>query len=162
MAQNIEIIETERLLLRGIDVADAEQIVNWRSKPDVYMYFKSPHQITLDEHLNWYSTSYLSNANRFDWMCVEREKKDRIGVFGLYKDQESAEVNYLLDPRAQHKGYATEAIRALIEYAFEKWGSKRILAEIHKENKASIELVKRLGFRVVSQDNIFVVYGLEA
>lgn len=162
MAQNIETIETKRLMFRGINETDAELIVDWRSKPDVYMYFKSPHQITLEEHLKWYNTNYLSNNNRFDWMCIEKESEKRVGVFGLYRDKESAEVNYLLAPEAQHKGYATEAIRSLIEYAFVKWNSKRVFAEIHKENKPSIELVKKMGLEIVSQDETFVVYGIEA
>ncbi len=160
MAQGLDAIETERLLLRGIDETDAELIVKWRSVPNVYQYFKSPHQITLEEHLNWYRNRYLRNANRFDWICIEKESVNRIGIFGLYKE-EKIEVNYLLAPEEQHKGYATEAIRGLIDYASKKWNSKQVVAEIHQSNKPSIALVEKLGFEVISQDNPFVVYGIE-
>lgn len=161
MAQNLEIIETERLLLRGINESDAELIVKWRSEPDVYKYFKAPHKITVDEHLYWYHNRYLSNENRFDWICIEKKSEQRIGVFGLYKEDYKSEVNYILAPEAQHKGYATEAIQKLIQYAADIWNSKKIIAEIHKDNKQSIILAERLGFVLIYSDDPFVIYEKE-
>ena len=124
MARGLDTIETARLLLRGIDESDAELIVQWRSVPEVYQFFKSSHKITLEEHFNWYQNSYLENSNRFDWICIEKESGNRIGVFGLYKKEKKAEINYLLAPEAQHKGYAAEAIKSLIDYASKMWDSE--------------------------------------
>ena len=161
MAQGFKTIETKRLVLRGIDVTDAELIVKWRSVPDVYKYFKSPHKITLEEHLNWYNFNYISNANRFDWICTEKMSRNRIGVFGLYRQKENVEVNYLLAPEWQHKGYAAEAIQALINFATIEWNNKQVIAEIHIENQPSIELVQKLGFELISRRDSFVIYGIK-
>ncbi len=161
MEKIIKTIETERLILRGIDEADAESIVKWRSVPDVFRYFLSPHQITLEEHMNWYQNRYLSNEKRFDWMCFDKQTGIRIGVFGLYKDDGFAEVNYLLAPEAQHKGFATEAVKELMRFASDEWGYKRFIAEIHEENEASVKLAEKLGFRVESCNPPFNVYQLE-
>lgn len=161
MAQRLDIIETERLIFRGIDESDAKLIVEWRSAPEVYKYFKSPHEITVEEHLNWYNNTYLTNDNRFDWMCIEKKSKNRIGVFGLCKEDDRVEVNYLLIPEVQHKGYATEAIRSLVNYASGNWNIRNIVAEIHEENIPSIKLIEKLGFKVVKKEEQFVTFGLE-
>lgn len=162
MAKELDTIETVRLLLRGIDLTDSEMIVKWRSIPDFFRYFKSPHQITIDEHLNWYRSSYLENYNRFEWICIEKESGDRVGVFGLEKkEEEKVEISYLLAPEKQHKGFAIEAVKSLLEYATKRWDCKRVIAYIHQDNQPSIELVLKLGFRVVARDDPFVVYAIE-
>ena len=161
MASNLDEIKTERLSFRGIHESDADAIVKWRSDPDVYQYFKSPHQITTEEHLTWYHNSYLSNQNRFDWICIEKASNAKIGVFGLAREGNLAEVNYLLALEAQHKGYASEGIMALVRYASDKWNTKMVVAEIHQENLPSINVVKKLGFHIVKCNGEFVIYGIE-
>ena len=161
MAKDLDIIQTERLILRGINETDAAEIVEWRSDPEVYKFFKAPHKITIKEHFNWYNNSYMSNDSRLDWMCIERMTGKKIGVFGLLKSDEYVEVNYLLAPESRHKGYASEAINGIMHYALEKWNANRIIAEIHKDNEPSIALVKRLGFSKAETDGLFVIYGIE-
>lgn len=160
MASNPEKIQTERLILRGINETDAPEIVEWRSDPNVYRFFKSPHKITVKEHFNWYNNKYLFDENRFDWMCIEKTTGKKIGVFGLIRDGDSVELNYLLAPDAQHKGYACEAIKHIMKYAVEKWHSERVVAEIHKNNMPSIALVKKLGFELLYTKGEFSSYGI--
>lgn len=161
MAHNTDAIQTERLCFRGINEADANVIVKWRSVPDVYRYFKYPHKLTTEEHLAWYFNSYLHNQNRFDWICIEKASNTKIGVFGLTREDGFAEVNYLLAPVAQHKGYASEGIMALVQYAANNWNIKNVVAEIHRENLPSINVVKKLGFRIIESNDNFVIYGIE-
>lgn len=82
MAKNVAELESERLILRGITEDDAPEIVEWRSDPEAYKFFRSPHRITMDEHLAWFRNRYLSNDDRFDWMCFEKSSGSKIGVFG--------------------------------------------------------------------------------
>ncbi len=161
MAQTVDKIETERLLLRGIDETDADSIVLWRSDPAVYQYFISPHKITIEEHMKWYKGKYLIDESRFDWICIEKGSGRKIGVFGLVKGNGVAEINYLLAPEEQHKGYATEAIKGLIGYARSTWNCNRIKAEIHGDNKSSIALIKKLGFDLESTNTPFYTYMID-
>ena len=94
-----------------------------------------------------------------DWICIDTATGDRIGVFGLVRDETKTEINYLLAPKAQHKGYASEAVKALIKYAVSQWNTSQIIAEIHQDNFASIALAERLGFTVLSKTENFVCYG---
>lgn len=111
--------------------------------------------------MNWYYGNYLSNENRWDWISVNRKSGAAIGVFGLVRQGQNAEVNYLLAPEAQHRGYAAEAVHGLVLYAFKQWGVKQVTAEINKENSPSLALAARLGFRLLKQDSCFVTYGVE-
>ena len=159
MAKDLDKFQTERLILRGINESDATEIVEWRSDPEVYKYFKSPHKITIQEHFNWFNNSYFFNQDRMDWMCIEKGTGKKIGVFGVAIDGDIVELNYLLAPDAQHKGYATEAIRAIILHAKEKWPEKKMIAEIHKDNEASSRLIEKQGFQYSSADGNFVIYA---
>lgn len=161
MAKDIDVIESDRLTFRGITEKDAVFIVEWRSDPDVYRYFKNPHKISLEEHLNWYKNSYLNNDSRYDWMCIESDSGERIGIFGIVIDGDTAEVNYLLSPNAQHKGYATEGVMSLAGYSVAKWSVKKFIAEIHKDNAPSIALAERLGFSQIGTNGPFTIYGFE-
>lgn len=157
-------LKTERLTLREIRESDAGQIVEWRSNPAVYPFFKSPHALTKAEHLRWHRNVYLTDANRLDWLCMETETAKPVGVFSLRKiaeAPESAEVSYLIAPKEQRKGYATEAIRVLIRYAAETWKAQTIIAEIHKDNAPSVRLVEKLGFAFRRKAGLFSVYGLD-
>ena len=161
MARHPAIIRTERLTLRGIDETDTDEIVRWRSAPEVYRYFKAPHPLTAEEHLNWFRARYLRDENRCDWMCLRREDGQKLGVFGLIRGHGTAEVSYLLAPEAQHCGYAGEAVRALMDYAAEAWGIDRFTAEIHTDNAPSAALAARLGFRPRRQEGDFIIYETE-
>ena len=161
MASTVKEIRTLRLDLRGIDLSDTQKIVEWRSEPDVFKYFKAPHKITAEEHIAWFNNYYLNNPLRWDWMCIERSTGNRIGVFGLAKSADNTEVNYLLAPEAQHKGYAAEAVRAIIDYAISELHSRAIIAEIHIANQASISFASCLGFKAGAVDGNFCTYSLE-
>ncbi len=158
MARNLVRLQTERLILRGINETDVIEIVEWRSDPEVYQYFKSPHKITVQEHFNWFNNSYLQNDKRMDWMCIEKGSGKKIGVFGLIIHEDEAEINYLLAPDARHKGYATEAIRSLMEFA-DSIHVPHVIAEIHKKNEPSVRLVRRLGFELEKAGEDFEIYG---
>ena len=154
-------LKTERLTLRGIDGTDAAAIVLWRGDPAVYRYFLSPHKITEEEHLRWYRERYLPDEGRCDWMCLRQSDGARIGVFGLIRDGDAVEVSYLLAPEARGRGYAQEAVLALLCYAKTEWGAHKATAEIHRDNAPSLALAKRLGFTEAAWRDDFILFEKE-
>lgn len=153
------IMESDRLYFREITKDDAELIVGWRSDPEVYMYFLSPHKISMEEHLNWYYSFYLNNCNRTDYIAIKKDTNELIGVFGLVFFDTTVEVNYLLGKEYRGKGYATEAVRYLIAYAKETRQVKKTIAEVHKDNKSSLKLTESLGFSELKRDGDIIVFG---
>jgi [ribosomal protein S5]-alanine N-acetyltransferase len=58
----------------------------------------------------------------------------------------TVEIGYSVLPRFQGQGYATEMVRALVDWAFRQPGVSQIAAETTEENAASMRLLCRLGF----------------
>ena len=153
---------TDRLVLSDITEDDAPAVVEWRSDPDIYKFFVSPHKLTLEEHLDWYRNRYVYDANRFDWIAFSGETP--IGIFGLKRENKSsdtAEVSYILSPKYYGKGYAGEAVKRLIVFCKEEWKCRKVIAEIHRDNDRSVRFVKRLSFVLESAEGDFVRYGKE-
>lgn len=152
-------LHTARLYLRQITKEDAQAIVELRSYPESYRFFRAPHCLTLEEHLRWYEESYCFDENRVDWIALCEEKP--IGLFGLRKAPQEAgcvEVSYLLAPEQQGKGYASEAMKALLRWAVTNWGAQRAFAEIRRDNQASLKFIKQMGFTYWKQEGEFVFY----
>ena len=63
----------------------------------------------------------------------------------------TVEVGWLLDPEYQGNGYATEAVRALLDVAFRRVNARIALAVIDDHNSRSIALAQRLGFSEVQR-----------
>jgi [ribosomal protein S5]-alanine N-acetyltransferase len=69
-----------------------------------------------------------------------------VGTAGLRPLEESGlEIFYSLAPGAWGHGYATEAARAVVEFALGSLGLPEVLAEVDEGNAASVAVVKRLG-----------------
>ena len=150
-------LRTARLRLREIEERDTGFIVRLRSDPEVYRYFVSPHRITREEHLNWYRDSYLFSDDRIDWIAEDCDG-NAVGVFGIKTGAEdgTAEVSYILAPEAYGKGYAREAVEAIMGFTVEERRITCFTAEIHRDNQASIRFAEKCGFRAAGQEGDFI------
>ena len=84
-----------------------------------------------------------------------KEQQKVIGNIGLYEVSPHQaglvfEVGYVLNQNYWHKGYMTEALGALSQFA-QKKGAVGLEARVAKRNQASIKLLERCGFRVVEK-----------
>lgn len=150
---------TKRLLLEGLNESHAEAVVNFRSNQAVYKFFKNPRAISLDEHNNWYSNRYLNDDSRMDF--VIKLDEDIIGTCGMLDidtKKGSMEVSYLLADDYQGKGYAKEAVLALMDYGYVAWNIYHFIAVIHKDNLPSIKFIEKLDFKLTNIDGEFVIY----
>lgn len=60
------------------------------------------------------------------------------------------EIGYAMSPRFQGHGYATEAAKGFVSYAFDTLGMKRVFASTNRKNEGSINLMKRVGMRIAT------------
>ena len=70
-----------------------------------------------------------------------------VSLFSMDMKNFRCEVGYALLPSLQGKGYAAEALRLALAYAFDDLGLQRIEADIDPRNTASCKLVERVGFK---------------
>ena len=76
------------------------------------------------------------------WLVFSRETGKLIGRAGLEHD----EMGYMIAPKFQNQGYATEVCRFIIDYARENTDFEELYCRIDERNEASVRLAKRLGF----------------
>ncbi len=148
----MSVIKTERLLLRPLTDADAaEMFKNWTWDERVSRYCRwHPHK-SIEETkqlLKMYKTQAESG---FDYRWgIELEKGTTligiIDVVNLSDDKLTATVGYNLAYYYWNKGYATEALNAVIIYLF-KNGVNRIVAEHHIDNNASGRVMEKCGMK---------------
>jgi [ribosomal protein S5]-alanine N-acetyltransferase len=90
------------------------------------------------------------------WVIELLETGEFVGVCGLrpYKPaEEIIELGFHLRPKFWGQGLATEAARAAIAYAFEKYAPKKLAAGHHPDNLSSKKVIDKLGFRYSHQEH---------
>lgn len=135
-------IRSSRLYLRPVQDEDWWDLYRCISEPGAIKYEKP---LTDEQRRKWVNRSISSKAY---WVVCLAETNSVIGNIYLGEgEQDNWELGYMLESKYQHHGYATEALTALIGWAFEATGAHRIFAFCNAENTVSWQLLDRLGFR---------------
>lgn len=142
-------IETERLWLRRPRLDDAEVLFERvASRPNVTRYVSWPMHVSVETTrtvLTTFETVWLADGIG-PLVIVERSSGKIIGTTGLTpKGEGVAETGYVLAADAWGEGFATETLRAVVEWAGEK-SLRRLTACVHPDNQASIRVLERSGF----------------
>ncbi len=166
-------LETERLMIRPLAMGDLEEVHQVLDLTDAD--FGTEGASTRDERerwLQWTILSYeeLARLNQppyGDRAIALKQTRQMIGVCGFVpgfgpfgqlhtgSQDTLAHLNapeyglfYAISPAYQRQGYATEATRALIDYAFTHLDLKQIIATTTYENVASIAVMSKVGMRI--------------
>jgi RimJ/RimL family protein N-acetyltransferase len=160
-----EPLSTERLLLRAFVESDLEAVHALGSDPEVVRYIPWPVR-TREQSQQWLADRIVGNRLEKDddgvvWAVVRRSDERLLGGVNLWwrsiADQQ-AEVGYVFAREAQGVGYATEAVRAVVDTAFRVLDVHRVYARLDARNEASARLLTRLGMRHeahLREDGIF-------
>lgn len=145
-------LETERLIIRPINLDDKNDIFEYRRDKEINKY-----QGWIPETLNDVEISIGKIAKQinepetwFQVVLVEKVNQKLIGDLGIHflgNENKQVEFGCTLNKDFQNKGYATEAVTAVIDYLFNELNKHRIIASIDPENQNSVRLVERIGFR---------------
>jgi RimJ/RimL family protein N-acetyltransferase len=147
------VLETERLILRGMDVTDAPFILALLNEPSFLRFIGDKKVRTIEDAeqyiLNGPVASY--NRNGFGLCVVElKETHNPIGMCGLLKRDElpHADIGFAFMPDFWNKGFAYEAAAAVMNDARERLKLERILAITNQDNESSIKLLQKLGLKL--------------
>lgn len=143
---DLPVIGTERLLLRRLEMGDAEDIFEWVSDPQVTTYlFWRAHQSIED------SRDFIAWVTDDDFACwgvVLTESGKVIGNCFLHNvrfEHRRAEIAFNIGRKYWGKGYATEVAQAIIQFGFEDWRLNRIEGTCMVENRASARVMEKVG-----------------
>lgn len=156
MTHKIEVrfpLITERLLIRPVEMSDADALFKYRSdrKSNKYQGWIPETPEDAKDFINSLVLNDIDVPDTwFQLVIIIRSGNILIGDIGIHflnSDNSQVEIGYTLDKNYQHKGYATEALKIIIDFLFIILNKHRITASIDPRNKSSVSLVKRLGFR---------------
>lgn len=149
------VIETDRLVLRRLDLDDAAFIFTLVNDPDWLRHIGDKNVRSLDD-----ARAYLSNGpiaayaqHGFGLFAVERREDGAlIGMCGLIKRDtlDDVDIGFAYLPAYRAQGYAREAAAATLAYARDALGIKRVVAIVSPANHASARLLERVGLRYES------------
>ena len=147
------VLETERLILRELNVDDAEFILTLLNEPSFLRYIGDKKVRTVEDAkqyiLNGPVASYERNG--FGLCAVElKETHTPIGMCGLLKreDLPDPDIGFAFLPDFWNKGFAFEAAAGVMKDARERLNLPRILAITNQDNEASIKLLQKLGLHI--------------
>jgi ribosomal-protein-alanine N-acetyltransferase len=147
------VAETERLLLRRIDQDDLDAYAALNADPEVTRYLGSGRTRTREEtqaEIDYVVRSYEQRGYSL-WATVRKSDGAFIGRCGLLNwhldGSDEVEVAYGLSRPYWGSGYATEAARAVRDWAFAHLDVERLVSLIVPENEASKNVAKKNGMR---------------
>jgi RimJ/RimL family protein N-acetyltransferase len=148
-------LRTERLRLSPIEPDDRAALHRHWTDPDVRRFLWDDRVIdlaTVDEVIERSAASFAAEGHGL-FALREARRPALLGVTGIYRLQPGAEPEliYSLAPARWGRGLASEASHAVIADAFERLGFARVLARTDPPNRASLEVMKRLGMQYAGE-----------
>lgn len=145
-------METGRLILRAFTENDVEDIYEYASDEEVAAFLVwDPHKTRDDTYdfLNM-SKEIFHNSDNIDWGIELKEEGKLIGAISIRKWNDAnrcGDIGYVLSKKYWNKGFATEALRAVIRYGFEKLNVNRLEAHCDEINSASYRVMEKAGMK---------------
>ena len=142
-------LETERLIIRPLEIADSEALHELYSDPVAMEHLASELPASVAESQRWVQQKMdLHNETGLSlWGVVLAETGEVVGDAGLQllEDDETVEVGVRLVRRFWGNGYGREAAAACIEAGFSQLGLSRIVAITSPNNTRAIDAMRRSG-----------------
>ena len=144
-------LQTDRLRLRPFEEADANALHTMQSSAHVLRYWDAPPWTERERARKFIEKCHkLSDDGTGARLAVERHEDGAfIGWCSLTRwdpGYRSAEMGYCFTDAAWGQGYATEAARVLLEWAYNSLDLNRVQAETDTRNAASARVLEKLGF----------------
>jgi RimJ/RimL family protein N-acetyltransferase len=146
-------LNTERLIIRPININDAQALFEYRSNKEINRYQGwIPETI---EDVNYFIENKISPklnipGTWYQMALILKANNEMIGDIGVHfpsSEPHQVELGCSLNYRYHGKGYASEALEPIISFIFQELDKHRIIASIDSRNQPSIRLIERLGFQ---------------
>jgi RimJ/RimL family protein N-acetyltransferase len=150
----MNVLETERLILRWLSADDAAFILELVNDPGWLQFIGDRGVRTLEDARGYILNGPVAMYQRvgFGLYMVElKHSATPIGMCGLIKrpNLDDVDIGFAFLPAFCGQGYAYEAASAIMTYAQDTIGLKRVVAIVAPDNQRSITLLTKLGLNFV-------------
>jgi [ribosomal protein S5]-alanine N-acetyltransferase len=146
------VLDTERLALRQFDLDDAPFVLRLLNEPAFLQHIGDRGVRTLDDARRYLREGPLASYARHGfglWCVMTREVPARpIGMCGLLRRDglPDADIGYAFLEESWSRGYASEAVQAVLAHARDRLGLLRVLAIVSPGNERSVRVLRKFGF----------------
>ncbi len=157
------VFETNRLTLRQLTDDDSQAIFELRTSESVNKYIQRKVPADMTEAIAFINriNAGINNGTALYWAIFLNSNPVLIGTVCLWNFADNnaiAELGYEMNSLYQGKGYMTEAVNCVTDYAFGNLGVTCLEAFTHRDNANSIKLLEKNGFALnegkVDDDNL--------
>jgi ribosomal-protein-alanine N-acetyltransferase len=145
------ILESERLRFRKLTDEDAPEVLVLRGNTKTMQYIPRPLIENIEgalAHIKMINDKIDENLD-INWAVTEKENDKCIGIIGFYRTQPEhyrTEIGYMIIPEHWGKGYVTEAVKTLLDFAFNTLDFHTIEAVIDSRHASSERVLIKNGF----------------
>lgn len=142
---------SERLTFRQLTTKDAKAVLELRSNPETMKYIPRPLLTNIEEallHINMINDKIEANID-INWAVTEKNSDNCIGIMGFYRTKPEnyrTELGYMILPQYHNKGYVSEAVNTLLDFAFNSLNFHSVEAIIDPKNIPSEKVLLKNGF----------------
>ena len=145
------IIASKRLLLVPLEKTDAEEVLRWTNNQEIVKNFQFfTGKVKVEEELRYIRKMKKSPGDLLLGIFIEGE--ELIGTCGLHEidfNNHTARLGVIIGKKEHwNQGYAGEATRALISWAFSVMHLNKIYLNVLTTNEKGIHLYTEIGFQV--------------
>ncbi|WP_428229808.1 GNAT family N-acetyltransferase [Flavobacterium sp.] len=154
-----EPIETERLILRELVLSDADGMFELDSNPNVHLFLGNKPVKNVEQSVDQIKNiqQQYKDLGTGRWAVVLKETNEFLGWSGIKfitneinNHKDFYEIGYRFIEKHWGKGYATEAGKAFVDYAFDVIKVDALYAYADAGNEGSRKILEKLGFRYVN------------
>lgn len=150
--KTVPFLSSNRLILKSISEIDLDGLFQCYSNQEVMEYFGRMPVKNKEEALEIINQNIQMEREKtgIRYVAYLKNTEDFVGIVTLKRyDSRNcrAEIDYIVIPEYQRKGYATEMLELFLQEIFNNWKLERITAYVFLENEPSCKLLERFNFK---------------
>lgn len=150
--EEIPVLESGRLVLRGFSDNDIDDIFEYASIPEVTVFLPWETHRSIDDTKKFLKLSkdMFEKKDNIDFAIVLKSENKVIGGISIRKwnnENRCADIGYVLSPKYWNKGIITEAIKRIIKFGFDELNANRIEAHCDENNIGSYRAMEKAGMK---------------
>ena len=145
-------LKGEKILLRSLLDSDLDILINIENNPDNWKFGSEKKIFTKKDLINYINNSSASIKLTKQYRFVIEFSNTPTGFIDLFNyTEKSCEVGVFILKKYRNKGFATDALKLIINYSFNSLKLHSIHCSIDKNNASSIKLFNNCGFKFINQ-----------
>jgi len=143
-------IAGEHVILRAFERDDAERCYRWMNDPNIVRTLKSRYPIAFQNEAEWLDRAMHANANERHFAIERKDDRTHIGNASIHEidwvSRTAAFGLFIGEPSAWNRGFGSDAVRALMRFAFEEMNLRKLRINVFEYNDRAKHVLQTHGF----------------